>query len=274
MTGRVLVIAGSDSGAGAGIQADIKTIGALGGYATTAITALTAQNTRGVQAVMAVPADFVRRQIDSVFDDIGADCIKTGMLHGAAVLETVADFIAARAAHLPLVVDPVLAATDGTRLLDEAALDRLKWLLIPHATVLTPNLPEAEMLTGTTLRDIDAMIRAGQALAALGSRCVLVKGGHLAGATVCDVLVGDGEAIVLESPRVATRNMHGTGCTLAAAIAVGLAQGMTPPVAVRRARHYLIAAMRSAPGLGGGHGPLNHMHTLSPSAMEVRDDEA
>jgi hydroxymethylpyrimidine/phosphomethylpyrimidine kinase len=274
MKGRVLVIAGSDSGAGAGIQADIKTIGALGGYAMTAITALTAQNTRGVQAVMAVPADFVRRQIDSVFDDIGADCIKTGMLQGAAVLETVAEFVTARAGHLPLVVDPVLAATDGTRLLDEAALDRLKRLLVPRATVLTPNLPEAEILTGMALRDIDAMTRAGQALAALGSRYVLVKGGHLDGAMVRDVLVGGGETIVLESPRLSTRSTHGTGCTLASAIAVSLAQGMAVPAAVRRARDYLIAAMRSAPGLGGGHGPLDHMHTLSPSAMEVRDDQA
>jgi hydroxymethylpyrimidine/phosphomethylpyrimidine kinase len=267
MTGRVLVVAGSDSGAGAGIQADIKTIGALGGYATTALTTLTAQNTLGVQAVMAVPPDFIRRQIESVFDDIGADCIKTGMLHSVAVLEMVSEFIAARAPGMPLVVDPVLAATDGTRLLDEAALDMLKRRLIPLATMLTPNLPEAEALTGTALHDVDAMIRAGQALVALGSRYVLVKGGHLPGAMVHDVFVGAGEVTVIESPHIETSSTHGTGCTLASAIAVGLAQGMKPLAAVRRARAYLIEAIRSAPGLGGGHGPLNHMHTISPSAM-------
>ncbi|HEX3500796.1 MAG TPA: bifunctional hydroxymethylpyrimidine kinase/phosphomethylpyrimidine kinase [Stellaceae bacterium] len=267
MKGRVLVVAGSDSGAGAGIQADIKTIGALGGYATTAITALTAQNTRGVQAVMAVPPDFIRRQIESVFDDIGADCIKTGMLHSVAVLEMVGAFIAARAPDLPLVVDPVLAATDGTLLLDESALDMLKRLLIPRATVLTPNVPEAEALTGTALHDIDAMTRAAQALVALGSRYVLVKGGHLPGALVQDVFVGAGETTVLESARIETSSTHGTGCTLASAIAVGLAQGMKPLAAARRARTYLSEAIRSAPGLGSGHGPLNHMHTVSPSAM-------
>jgi hydroxymethylpyrimidine/phosphomethylpyrimidine kinase len=267
MTGRVLVVAGSDSGAGAGIQADIKTIGALGGYATTAITALTAQNTRGVQAVMAVPPEFVRRQIESVFDDIGADAIKTGMLHSVAVLEIVSSFVAARAPDLPLVVDPVLAATDGTLLLDEAALDLLRRRLIPLATVLTPNLPEAELLTGTTLHDLDAMKRAGALLVGLGSRYVLVKGGHLPGAMVRDVLVGAGEVTVIESPRIETRSTHGTGCTLASAIAVGLAQGMPPLAAVRRARTYLTEAIRSAPGLGSGHGPLNHMHTVSPSAM-------
>lgn len=267
MTGRVLVIAGSDSGAGAGIQADIKTVGALGGYATTAITALTAQNTHGVQAVMAVPPDFVRRQIESVFDDIGADSIKTGMLHSAAILEMVSAFVAARAPGLPLVVDPVLAATDGTRLLDAAALDVLKRRLIPLAAVLTPNVPEAEVLTGTTLHDIEGATRAAQALVALGSRYVLVKGGHLPGAIVRDVFVGAGEVTVIESPRLATSSTHGTGCTLASAIAVGLAQGLAPLAAVRRARDYLIEAIRSAPGLGGGHGPLNHMHTISPSAM-------
>jgi hydroxymethylpyrimidine/phosphomethylpyrimidine kinase len=267
MTGRVLVIAGSDSGAGAGIQADIKTVGALGGYATTAITALTAQNTRGVQAVMAVPPDFVRRQIESVFDDIGADCIKTGMLHSAAVLEMVSGFIAARARELPLVVDPVLAATDGTLLLDATALDALKRCLIPLATVLTPNLPETEALTGATLHDLDAMKRAGAQLLGLGCRYVLVKGGHMSGAILRDVLVGDGELAVIESPRIEASSTHGTGCTLASAIAVGLAQGMPPLAAVRRARTYLAEAMRSAPGLGSGHGPLNHMHTVSPSAI-------
>jgi hydroxymethylpyrimidine/phosphomethylpyrimidine kinase len=267
MKGRVLVVAGSDSGAGAGIQADIKTIAALGGYATTAITALTAQNTLGVHEIMAVPPEFVRRQMEVVLDDIGADCIKTGMLHSAAVLEIVSELIAVRASDVPLVVDPVLAASDGTLLLDAAAVDALKRRLIPLATVLTPNLPEAEALTGMALGDIEAMTRAAQMLAALGCRYVLVKGGHLAGAMVRDVFVGAGEATVIESPRIETRSTHGTGCTLASGIAVGLAQGMAPLAAVGRARTYLTEAIRSAPGLGGGSGPLNHMYTISPPAM-------
>jgi hydroxymethylpyrimidine/phosphomethylpyrimidine kinase len=265
MKGRVLVVGGSDCGAGAGIQADIKAVAALGGYATTAITALTAQNTLGVQEVMAVPPEFVRRQMEAVLDDIGADCIKTGMLHSAAVLDVVSEVVATRAAGVPLVVDPVLAASDGTLLLDAAAVGALKRRLIPLATVLTPNLPEAEALTGMALRDIDAMKRAAEMLAALGCRYVLVKGGHLAGAMVRDVFVGAGAAMVIESPRIETRSTHGTGCTLASGIAVGLAQGMEPLAAVRRARAYLTEAIRTAPGLGSGSGPLNHMHTISPA---------
>jgi hydroxymethylpyrimidine/phosphomethylpyrimidine kinase len=270
MIGRVLVVAGSDSGAGAGIQADIKTVMALGGYATTALTALTAQNTLGVHEIMAVPPSFVRRQMEVVLDDIGADCIKIGMLHGAATLDIVVETIAGRAANLPLVVDPVLAASDGTLLLDEAALDVLKSRLIPRATVLTPNLPEAEILTGTTLRDLDDMKRAAEMLAALGSRCVLVKGGHASGAVVRDVFFGEKEMAVIESPRIETRHTHGTGCTLAAGIAAGLAQGMAPLAAVRRARTDLSEAIRGAPGLGAGHGPLDHGHPFSRQQQEVR----
>jgi hydroxymethylpyrimidine/phosphomethylpyrimidine kinase len=262
MIGRVLVVAGSDSGAGAGVQADIKTVLALGGYATTALTALTAQNTLGVHGMMAVPPSFVRRQMEVVLDDIGADCIKTGMLHSAATLDVVVEVIATRAAGVPLVVDPVLAASDGTLLLDEAALDAVKSRLIPRATVLTPNLPEAEILTGMRLRDLDDMKRAAAMLAALGSRCVLLKGGHMPGAMVRDVFFDEKGMAVIESPRIETRHTHGTGCTLAAGIAVGLAQGMAPLAAVRRARLYLTAAIRGAPGLGAGHGPLDHGHTL------------
>jgi hydroxymethylpyrimidine/phosphomethylpyrimidine kinase len=221
MIGRVLVVAGSDSGAGAGVQADIKTVLALGGYATTALTALTAQNTLGVHGMMAVPPSFVRRQMEVVLDDIGADCIKTGMLHSAATLDVVVEVIATRAAGVPLVVDPVLAASDGTLLLDEAALDAVKSRLIPRATVLTPNLPEAEILTGMTLRDLDDMKRAAAMLAALGSRCVLIKGGHMPGAMVRDVFFGEEGMAVIESPRIETRHTHGTGCTLAAGIARG-----------------------------------------------------
>jgi len=262
MTGRVLVVAGSDSGAGAGIQADIKTIAALGGYATTAITALTAQNTTGVQAVMAVPPDFVRRQMAAVLDDIGADCIKTGMLHDSEILDIVADVIESRASAIPLVVDPVMISTSGTRLLDADAVALLKRRLLPRTTVLTPNLPEAEALTGMALHDFEGMKRAAQRLLESGARYVVLKGGHLLGPIVQDVFCGADETIVIESPRIETRHTHGTGCTLASAIAVGLAQGLTPLQAVRRARHYLTEAIRSAPGLGQGHGPLDHMHVL------------
>jgi hydroxymethylpyrimidine/phosphomethylpyrimidine kinase len=263
MIGRVLVVAGSDSGAGAGIQADIKTIAALGGYATTAITAITAQDTRGVHDVMRVPPELVRRQMEVVLDDIGADCIKTGMLHDAAILAAVVDIVVAKAATIPLVVDPVLVASDGTRLMDEDALEILKRSLIPLTTVLTPNAPEAAALTGIAVDDLDAMQRAAEALVGLGAGAALVKGGHVDGDTVRDVLFDGRTATVLESERIMTRHTHGTGCTLASAIAVGLAQGMPPLAAIRRARAYLTAALDTAPGLGNGRGPMNHMHVLA-----------
>jgi hydroxymethylpyrimidine/phosphomethylpyrimidine kinase len=263
MIGRVLVVAGSDSGAGAGIQADIKTIAALGGYATTAITAITAQDTRGVHDVMRVPPELVRRQMEVVLDDIGADCIKTGMLHDAAILAAVVDIVVAKAATIPLVVDPVLVASDGTRLMDEDALEILKRSLIPLTTVLTPNAPEAAALTGIAVDDLDAMQRAAEALVGLGAGAALVKGGHVDGDTVRDVFFDGRTATVLESERIMTRHTHGTGCTLASAIAVGLAQGMPPLAAIRRARAYLTAALDTAPGLGNGRGPMNHMHVLA-----------
>jgi hydroxymethylpyrimidine/phosphomethylpyrimidine kinase len=267
MRGRVLVVAGSDSGGGAGIQADIKTVMALGGYATTAIAALTAQNTLGVHEVMAVPAAFVRRQMEVVLDDIGADCVKTGMLRDAAVIETVAAVLAAKVPDAPLVLDPVMAAKGGAELLRQQALTALTERLIPRATVLTPNLPEAEVLTGLAIDGVPAMRQAAAALRRLGARHVLIKGGHLPGDMVRDLfLAADGAVEILESPRIETRHSHGTGCTLASAIAVGLAQGMAPLPAIRRARSYLIEALRRAPGLGRGHGPLDHGHALTDAA--------
>jgi len=266
MTGRVLVVAGSDSGAGAGIQADIKTVAALGGYATTAITALTAQDTTGVHGIFPVPAAFVRQQMAVVLADIGADAIKTGMLHDAAIIAAVVELIETEASAIPLVVDPVMRSTSGTRLLDADAVALLTRRLIPRAAVLTPNLPEAEALTGLALGDVDAMKRAAERLMAAGAAAVLVKGGHLAGAVVRDVYCGAEGIVVLEGPRLATRHTHGTGCTLASAIAVGLAQGMAALPAIRRARAYLAEAIRQAPGLGHGHGPLGHMHVLHPAA--------
>ena len=264
MRGRVLIVAGSDSGGGAGIQADIKTVSMLDCYAATAITALTAQNTEGVFGVLPIPPEFVRRQIEVVLDDIGADAIKTGMLHDAAVIETIAAVLQERAAAIPLVVDPVMVAKGGARLIDPAAVEALKRLLIARAEIVTPNLPEAAILCGAAIGNLAQMRAAGETLLALGCRAVLVKGGHLSGGTASDVLVTAGGARVWESPRIATRHTHGTGCTLASAIAAGLAQGQDVESAVDRARTYVQRAIAGAPGLGRGHGPLDHAHPLRP----------
>jgi hydroxymethylpyrimidine/phosphomethylpyrimidine kinase len=261
MKGRVLVVAGSDSGGGAGIQADIKTITALGAFAATAITALTAQNTEAVLGIVPVAADFVRQQMIAVLGDLGADCIKTGMLHDSDIIDVVADTLAAEAPHVPLVVDPVMISTSGTRLLDATALDALK-RLIARARVVTPNLPEAELLTGARIASLADMRRAAERLLALGAACVVVKGGHLAGDLVCDVVAEPGASFVIEAPRIATRSTHGTGCTLASAIAAGLAQGMALRPAIERAHAYVQRAIATAPGLGRGRGPLNHAHPL------------
>ncbi len=263
MRGRVLIVAGSDSGGGAGIQADIKTVTMLGAYASTAVTALTAQNTEGVFGVLSVPADFVRQQIEVVLDDIGADAIKTGMLHDTAVIETLAAVLRERAGAIPLVVDPVMAAKGGARLIDPGAVEALKSRLIGRATVLTPNLPEAEILCDRTIADVGAMRAAGEDLLRLGCRAVLVKGGHLPGEIVSDVLVTAAGGRVWESPRIASRHTHGTGCTLASAIATGLAQGLAIEDAIDRARIYVHRAIATAPGLGRGHGPLDHAHPLA-----------
>ena len=264
MTARVLAIAGSDCGGGAGIQADIKTITALGGYAMSAITALTAQDTRTVHRIAAVDPGFIASQIEVCLGDIGADAIKTGMLHDVPVIEAVARTIAEHGAGLPLVVDPVMVAKGGATLLEPGAVDSLKRALLPMVTVLTPNLPEAKILAGMAIDDLDAMRRAARSLRSLGPRAVLLKGGHLPGETIHDVLASEDGIEVFDSPRIESSNTHGTGCTLASAIATGLAQGMALADAARRARAYVREAIRTAPGLGGGHGPLNHGHTAVP----------
>jgi hydroxymethylpyrimidine/phosphomethylpyrimidine kinase len=260
MKGRVLIVAGSDSGGGAGIQADIKTVTALGGYAATAITALTAQNTLGVLGIVPVEAAFVRQQMEAVLGDIGADCLKTGMLHDASIIAAVADCLAAMARDLPSVIDPVMLSTSGARLLDPSAVAALRDRLIRRATVLTPNIPEAEALLGRRIAGAADIEPAARALRALGPRVVVLKGGHMQGDTVRDVVVDAGESYALERPRIATRHTHGTGCTLASAIATGLAQGMAPRAAIERAHAFVQEAIRTAPGLGQGHGPLNHAH--------------
>ena len=256
MTARVLVIAGSDSGGGAGVQADIKTAMALGAYAMTAITALTAQDTRAVHGVLAVPAAFLRQQIEVVLADIGADAVKIGMLGDAAAMGVVAELL--MPAGLPVVVDPVMIAKGGARLLAPDAVAALKRVLLPVATLLTPNLPEAEILAGMAIPDLAAMHHAADALLTLGVPAVLLKGGHLPGDTVVDLLATPDGVTVIERPRVETRHTHGTGCTLSTAIAAGLAQGRALGDAVMRARDYVQAAIAAAPGLGKGHGPLNH----------------
>ena len=265
---RLLVIAGSDSGGGAGIQADIKTATAFGVFAMTAITALTVQDTTGVHAIHAVPPDFVARQIACVLADLGADAIKIGMLGDAATIAAVAD---ALAPELPLVVDPVMVAKGGAPLLAAAAVDALRRQLLPRATLLTPNLPEAEILLGRPIETRAAMRDAAHALLALGPRAVLLKGGHLASDTVPDLLATASGIHEMEAPRIPSRHTHGTGCTLASAIACGLARGEELRDAVERARRYVRAAIEGAPGLGRGHGPLDHMVWLHESGREEED---
>jgi hydroxymethylpyrimidine/phosphomethylpyrimidine kinase len=260
----VLVVAGSDSGGGAGIQADIKTVTALGGFAMTAVTALTAQNTLGVAAIHAVPIPFVRQQIEVVLDDLGADAIKTGMLHSAAVVEAVVERLVALAPGVPLVADPVMVAQSGASLLEDSAVDALRRLLLPVARLVTPNAPEAARLTGLEVEDVEGQKRAAERLLRLGAKAALVKGGHIAGEKVSDVLADETAIRVLSAPRIDTKQTHGTGCTLASAIATGLAQGLQLAQAVDRARAYLWQALATAPGFGRGQGPVNHVHTVRP----------
>ena len=266
MNGRMLIVAGSDSGGGAGIQADIKTVTALGGYAATAVTALTAQDTRTVHAVHPVPADFVAEQMRVVLADIGADCIKTGMLHSAPIIEAVAESAAQHGAGVPLVVDPVLVAKGGASLLEPSAMRALVTTLVGRADLVTPNIPEAERLAGLRISTVDDMARAAERIHRLGPKAVLVKGGHLKSERVTDLLSHPGGIQRFDAQRIESRHTHGTGCTLASAIATGIAQGMPLVDAVDRARRYLRAAIEAAPGYGTGHGPLNHGVTVTPTA--------
>ena len=260
--GRVLIVAGSDSGGGAGIQADIKTVTALGGFAMTALTALTAQNTLGVQAVHPVPLDFIVAQIRSVMTDLGADVIKTGMLGTSDVIETVCAALEEYAAGVPIVVDPVMVAKGGHALLADEAVGTLRRRLLPKAAVITPNLPEAEALCGMTIASVSDMRAAAAVLLSLGVPAVLLKGGHLPGDELVDLLATPDGIEAFASARIQTRHTHGTGCTTASAVAVGLAQGLSLRDAVVRARAYVRAAIAGAPGHGSGHGPLDHGVTV------------
>jgi hydroxymethylpyrimidine/phosphomethylpyrimidine kinase len=262
MKGRVLIVAGSDSGGGAGIQADIKAVTAMNAFAATAITALTAQNTEGVHGVVAVDPAFIAQQIEVVLTDIGADALKTGMLHSAEVIGVVAASLKKHAPGVPLVVDPVMVAKGGHRLLLSEAEAALRDTLVPMAALITPNLPEAEVLTGFPVRTEADMARAAEHLARLGAQAVLLKGGHLEGDVVVDLLFVGGRIERFEDRRIPSRSTHGTGCTLASAIAAGLAQKMSLKDAVVRARSYVRRAIETAPGFGRGHGPLNHAVTV------------
>ena len=263
--GRVLIVAGSDSGGGAGIQADVKAVTMLGGYAATAITALTAQNTLGVLGIEPVPPDFVALQMEAVLVDIGADAIKIGMLGSAENVARVAATCRRLAPSVPIVLDPVMVAKGGSRLLEPSAERALAGELIPMAALLTPNVPEAEALSGERITDEAKLLYVASRLLLLGPGAVLLKGGHLEGDRVVDYLVtADGTVDRFESPRLRSRSTHGTGCTLASAIAAGIAEGLTLADSVGRARRYVLEAIRTAPGLGAGHGPLNHGHPLAP----------
>ncbi|RKR03920.1 bifunctional hydroxymethylpyrimidine kinase/phosphomethylpyrimidine kinase [Maricaulis maris] len=262
--GRVLIIAGSDSGGGAGIQADIKAVTAMGGHAATAITAITVQNTLGVSAIHPVPLDIVKAQIDAVLSDIGADIIKTGMLGTREIVDLVADRLEACDPPVPLVLDPVMVATSGDRLVSDDAAMAIRDRLLPLAWLVTPNIPEAEKLTGLVVEDIAGQLEAANKLVAMGARAALVKGGHLKGGVVTDVLVSTRGMELMERPRLPGRNTHGTGCTLASAIAGLLADGAALPDAVRRAGDYLHEAIARAPGFGAGNGPVYHAWVMRP----------
>jgi len=252
-----LTIAGSDSGGGAGIQADLKTFAAHGVYGLCALSAVTAQNTVGVNAWQALPAALVVAQIESVAGDFEVRAVKTGMLANAGIVRAVADAI--ERLGLPgVVVDPVMVAKGGDRLLETDAVEALRTRLLPRAAVVTPNVPEAEVLAGMAIRSIDDMRAAARRIRAMGPGVVLVKGGHLDGPESIDVGVVGDDTFEIARPRIASRSTHGTGCTLAAAIAANLARGVGARAAIERAREYLDGAIRHAPGLGHGHGPLGH----------------
>lgn len=282
---RVLSIAGSDSGGGAGIQADLKTVAALGCYGMTAVTAITVQNTVGVQAIHAVPPDILAGQIDAVLSDIGADAIKIGMLHAPAIVDVVARALDVHAAPQVassgasglaskaasnVVLDPVMVAASGDRLIEQETVEHLVRQLFPRVALITPNLDEAALLLGRPIAGVDELDAAARELLALGARAVLLKGGHLPGDTVVDVLATPGGLQRFTAPRIATRNLHGAGCTLSSAIAAHLALGVSLADAVAAGRDYTLAALQAGAAVttGRGRGPLNH--GFAPRPLNAR----
>lgn len=263
MKGRVLIIAGSDSGGGAGIQADIKTVTALGGFAMTAITAITAQNTRGVAAVHDIPPLVVAEQIKVTMDDLGADCIKVGMLSNPSIIDVVHKTLQQEVPEVPIVLDPVMIAKGGASLLTNEAVDSLKELLLPKAFLLTPNIPEAIALSQLERDLTDDSELLLNVLLGMGSNAILLKGGHREGDLIVDFFQEQERNVMrFENPRIQTNDTHGTGCTLASAIATGISQSLTLEQSIIRARKYVYEAIMAAPGLGEGHGPLNHGHLI------------
>lgn len=265
---KAMTIAGSDSGGGAGIQADLKTFAAFGVYGTSALTAVTAQNTRGVFAVAEVPEEVIALQIDVVLEDIGADAAKTGMLSSASIVETVADRLEAWGVER-LVVDPVMVAKGGHPLLQPSAVEAVKERLLPLASVVTPNIPEAEILAGIEIDTDEAARDAARAIFGLGPRFVVVKGGHRSGDATD--LVFDGVVFTeLSAERIDTQNTHGTGCSYSAAIAALLARGLSPLEAIAEAKSWLTEAIRASYAIGGGHSPVNHFHAIELGAVSGR----
>lgn len=256
----VLTIAGSDSSGGAGIQADLKTITAHKLYGMSAITALTAQNTTGVYGVMNVTPEFLEQEIDCIFNDIYPDAVKIGMVSNADLIQTIADKLTIWKAH-NIVLDPVMIATSGSRLLEPEAMERLMHKLLPVADLITPNIPEAEELSGRTIHNQEDMMEAAKAISELTNASILIKGGHMV-ETANDLLYHNGEMIWLFGERVDNPNTHGTGCTLSSAIASNLAQGYDVPESVRRAKEYLTGALKAQMNLGKGSGPLKHWYTF------------
>lgn len=266
-----LTIAGSDSSGGAGIQADLKTFQALGVYGASVVTAITAQNTRGVFGVQEITPDLIAQQIDAVLDDIGVDAMKTGMLSSAPIVSRVAERLRA-AGVTALVVDPVMVAKSGDRLLREDAVRALIEHLLPLAAVVTPNIPEAEVLVGYTIASDADVQRAARDIVTLGPKAVVVKGGHRSGARATDVLFDGRQVHAFSAERVETPNTHGTGCTFSAAIAARLASGDDLVTAVGRAKHYLTQAIRQAPSIGHGHGPVGHDWLLERQPLTASVD--
>lgn len=255
---KALTIAGSDSGAGAGIQADLKTFAAHGVYGTSAITAITAQNTLGVTAVLAVNPQLVGAQIDAIIADIGAHAVKTGMLANTAIIDMVAKKLHEHRL-MNIVVDPVMVATSGDLLIEKSAVATLRSKLIPLASVVTPNIPEAEVLTGMKLRSAEEIKEAAKRIVKMGAKTVLIKGGHLKGSAM-DLFYDGKKFTALNAPRIVTKNTHGTGCTLSAAIAANLAKGQNIVAAVTNAKRYITDALRHSYRIGSGHSPVHHFY--------------
>ncbi|RKQ71782.1 hydroxymethylpyrimidine/phosphomethylpyrimidine kinase [Litorimonas taeanensis] len=268
--GRVLIIAGSDSSGGAGIQADIKACAAFGAYSQTAITAITVQNTLGVTQVEYLKPELVRAQIKACLSDIGADVVKIGMLGTKAIIDVVAEEIEPLDAFI--ILDPVSVATSGDKLLQDDAMEAMRDTLLPLADLVTPNVPEAEWLTGISITDIDDLTKAGDALLSRNVYAALMKGGHLKGKSVVDVLVSEEGTNIMSGPRIHSRHTHGTGCTLASAIAAAISLGATLEEAVMSAREFVFEAIRTAPKLGGGNGPLNHGLAMGEAEAEETPD--